>query len=251
MKTSSISSLLWALLTAISPICQATTLWRGDFETNDFSQWDYQLHPQGFSITHDCVNSGHSAGLIRLTGDSEFLWKGRQDLNRSELQFKPPTGTTIEGKDTFFRFSFYLPQTLSSHAHALGYWESHGDFQQMMRFNITGTTLSFQETAATTPFWEVPTGASAEHWHQIEMHIHWSIDTAKGFVQTWVDGTDMGSNHFSTLNKPQATMFTQLGLLRAQENSIEAIIIDDAVATDNLAELQKYRALPLLKTCNP
>ncbi len=242
MKTRSIHHLIViALLCTATPLCHSTILWRGDFETLDFSQWDYLLHPVGITITQDCVSQGKAAARFTLNGDAQFLWQGRKDLNRSELQYKPPLGATFEGKDTFFRFSFYLESPLSQNEHAIGYWESHGNFQQIMRFNITGSALSFQETASASPFWIHTTGASTGRWHQVLMHIHWSTEADKGFVQTWVDGVDMKQNYFKTLNDAQASMFTQLGILRHREHSTEKILIDDAMATDNLVELMQHQ----------
>jgi len=252
MNTSQCYNLLIILIAVIGSYAHhsdGAVLWRGDFETEDFSQWDYLLHPAGFSITRDCVREGKAAARITINGKESFLWQGRKELNRSELQYKPTQGATIEGKDTFFRFSFYLKSPFSEREHALGYWESHGNFQQMMRFNITGTALSFQETATNNPFWRLPNGAAPRRWHQLLMHIHWSTDAHKGFVQTWVDGTDMGKNNFKTLNSPNAAMFTQIGILRHQEDSIEEIFIDDVMATDSLAELQQHTLQPSTQQC--
>jgi hypothetical protein len=215
----------------------AKTLWRADFETGDLLQWQHLINPAALSVTRDCVLAGNYAGKVTLSGDESLLWKGREDLNRSEFHYTPEASSTDEGKDTFFGFNFYLPQPLSNARHELGYWESDKTWQQMMRFAITGTEFSFQETAQPVPFWALKQGATPKRWHSVAMHIHWSINPQWGYAQVWFDGKDRGKQPFKTLYQADALMFTQIGILRHRENNVESILIDNARATDNLEEL--------------
>jgi ribose 5-phosphate isomerase A len=64
-------------------------LWRGDFETGDFSQWTYLLNPQGLSIEKACVYDGEYAGRITINGNDDMLWQGNRYLNRSEFSYQP------------------------------------------------------------------------------------------------------------------------------------------------------------------
>jgi len=228
----------------------ASILWQGDFETGDISQWNTPINPAGLSVTSECVFDGKQAGKVRLTGDDSFLWKGNKQLNRSEFHHRGTAGMTHEGKDTFFAFSFYLPKKLSEHKHELGYWESDKSWQQMLRFNITGSELSFQETAAKEVLWTLPEGAAAGQWHRVALHIRWSTDPKLGSAEVWVNGKHMGKNHFKNLPARDALMFTQIGILRTQEKSIEEILIDGAVETDNLTELLERDKHLVGKTCS-
>ncbi|HSC68051.1 MAG TPA: heparin lyase I family protein, partial [Cellvibrio sp.] len=163
----------FTLVTAlvISSHTQASILWQGNFETGDIQQWDTPINPAGLSVTSACVFDGKYAGKVRLTGDESFLWNGNKQLNRSEFHHRRTAGETYEGKDTFFAFSFYLPKQLSEHKHELGYWESDKSWQQMLRFNISGSELSFQETAAKEVLWKLPKGAAPGQWHRVALHI--------------------------------------------------------------------------------
>lgn len=220
----------------------ATILWRGDFETGDMSQWKTPINPEGLSVTDRCSFDGRYAGAVRLTGEDSFLWQGNKSLNRSEFHHRRQPGDTHENKETFFAFSFYLPKPFSERKHELGYWESDKSWQQMFRFNITGTELSFQQSAAPEVFWKLPKGAAPVQWHRLALHILWSTDPQRGAVEVWVNGEHMGKHHFKTLPTAEALMFTQIGILRAQEDSIEEILIDGAIETDNLTELlERYR----------
>jgi len=234
---------------AASLNANASILWQGDFETGDITQWGTPINPAGLSVTSECVFDGKQAGKVRLTGDESFLWKGNKQLNRSEFHHRGTAGMTHEGKDTFFAFSFYLTKKLSEHKHELGYWESDKSWQQMLRFNITGSELSFQETAAKEVLWKLPLGAAPGQWHRVALHIHWSIDPQLGSAEVWVDGKHMGKNQFKNLPLKDALMFTQIGILRTQEDSVEEILIDGAIETDNLTELLERDKHLIGKTC--
>jgi hypothetical protein len=245
-------ALLGALLASAST--HSKTLWQGDFETGDMSQWSTPINPAGHSVISDCVFDGKYAGKITLTGDESFLWHGNKDLNRSEFHHRYTVGennegSTQEGSDTFFAFSFYLPKELSKHKHELGYWESDKSWQQMFRFNIHGSELSFQETAAKNVLWKLPKGAAPGQWHRVALHIHWSTNPKLGSTEIWVNGKHMGKNNFQTLPVKDALMFTQIGILRSQENSTEEILIDGALQTDNLTELLERNRYLIGKTC--
>lgn len=229
----------------------ASILWQGNFETNDLSQWHTVINPTGLSVISECAFDGRYAGKVRLTGDESFIWKGNKFLNRSEFHHRRAAGNTYEGKDTFFAFGFYLPKQMTQHKHELGYWESDKSWQQMLRFNIAGTELSFQETAAKEALWKLPKGAVPGQWHRIAMHIHWSADPAIGSAEVWVNGQHMGKHHFKNLPSQDALMFTQIGILRTQEDTIEEIFIDGAMETDNLTELLERDKHLVGKTCNP
>lgn len=243
-----------ALLTLVGTIilsahAKSAILWQGNFETGDISQWDTPINVAGLSVTEQCVFDGKHAGKVRLTGDESFLWKGNKQLNRSEFHHRRAAGETYEGKDTFFAFSFYLPEELSEHKHELGYWESDKTWQQMLRFNISGSELSFQETAAKEVLWKLPEGAAPGQWHRVALHIHWSTDAKLGSTEAWVDGKHMGKHHFKNLPAKDALMFTQIGILRTQEPTVEEILVDGAIETDNLTELLERDRHLIGKTC--
>jgi hypothetical protein len=237
-------------LFSLSHASSASILWQGDFETGDISQWNTPINPAGLSVTSECVFDGKHAGKVRLTGDDAFLWKGNKFLNRSEFHHRRAAGNTHEGKETFFAFSFYLPKKLSEHKHELGYWESDKSWQQMLRFNIAGSELSFQETAAKEVLWKLPEGAAPGQWHRVAMHIRWSTDPKLGSAEVWVNGKHMGKHYFKNLPTKDALMFTQIGILRTQESTIEEIIIDGALETDNLTELLERDKDRVGKTCS-
>lgn len=234
----------------ITNLVQAKVLWKADFESGSTLEWHWIANPDAISVTQECQFDGSYAGKITLTGESKYLWNGRPDLNRSEFHYSPEKGSTHEGKESFYAFSFYLPEIFSMQGrHELGYWESDKTWQQIMRFNIKGKDISFKETKQKNAFWTKKGGAKPKQWHKVAMHIFWSTDPEKGFTETWVDGENMGKYFFQTLNKSDADMFNQLGILRDQQDKIETIYIDKVFATDNLTELLETDAHLIGKPC--
>ncbi|HEY7885922.1 MAG TPA: polysaccharide lyase [Cellvibrionaceae bacterium] len=214
-------------LVLLSPAVLAQPLlWQGDMETGDLSQWSYIANPKGVSLVQDCVYQGNYAARIAIDGDEKFLWNGREDLNRSELNYRPEN--TMEGDNTYFGWSFYLPAILADARHELGYWETQNSWKQHMRFNIEGDVFSFQLSDAPERFWEVPGFATAGVWRDVAMHIHWSSDPEKGFMEVWLDGKSMGKTAMATRYNDTDAMFTQMGILRDRREEQEVIYIDNA-----------------------
>lgn len=241
---------LCAAIFLLATTAEAKTLWQADFETGDTKQWHYIVNPEATSASKECSFDGKYSGKISLTGEDKFLWKGRADLNRSEFHFTPEKKSTHEGKETFYGFSFYLPEAFSNEGrHELGYWESDKDWQQIMRFNIEGEDFSFKETSRDSAFWTQKNGAKAKQWHKVAMHIFWSTDPEQGFAEVWLDGKAMGKHHFQTLPNKKADMFNQVGILRNQQQKTEVIYVDKAFVTDNLTELLETDASLIGKKC--
>lgn len=226
-----LSALLIALATAgalAQPQDQNDAIiWRGDFATGDLSQWHNLLHPQGLSVQSDCVYRGEWAGRATITGDDEFLWNQRSDLNRTEFKYQPPAEHTAAGTDLYFGWSFFLPDALTESRHETGYWESDQSWQQILRFNMVGTAFSFQASRADQPVWEKSDFASPGVWRDVAMHIHWSTDPERGFAEVWLDGESQGRHRMQTLANDADPMFVQLGLLRNQQAAVETIFIDN------------------------
>jgi len=238
------------LILAAATNIQAKTLWNADFETGDITQWHSIINPEAANASQECTFDGEFSGKITLSGEAKYLWNDRADLNRSEFHYTPEKGSTYEGKETFYGFSFYLPEAFTLIGrHELGYWESDQSWQQLMRFDIQGEDFSFKETAQDTAFWIEKNGAKAKQWHKVAMHILWSTDAKKGFAQVWLDGKNMEAHYFQTLPSPKGEMFNQVGILRNQQDKTEIIYIDKVFATDNLTELLETNANLIGKKC--
>ena len=222
-------------LLLLAASAQAELLWQADFETGDLSQWPYITNPAGASVTSACAYDGQYAGQIAITGDDKYLWHGNEALNRSEFNYQP--AATGEGDTTHIGWSFYLPEPLLAVKHEIGYWESGNSWQQKMRFNLFGETLSFTRSDADEPYWSKPGFASAEVWHDVAMTVHWSTDPAQGYVDIWLDGKPMGRTQLQTRANNTDPMFTQIGLLRHRVAQREVILLDNVRVADTIEDV--------------
>jgi hypothetical protein len=226
---------------------RAKPLWQANFETGDLSQWSYVTNPVGASVVSRCRYQGKYAGQIAITGAEQYLWQGNDALNRSEFSYRP--AATHEGATTHLGWSFYLPETLLPIKHEIGYWESDNSWQQQMRFNLIGDTLSFTRSDASEPYWSQPGFASPGVWHDVAMSVHWSSDPAQGYAEVWLDGAPMGRHHLATRPNDTDAMFTQIGLLRSRVDAREVILIDNVRAADTIAEVLAAFDATTPKTC--
>jgi MYXO-CTERM domain-containing protein len=224
-----ISVLFGAML--VSSAASADILWKGDFETNDLSQWGSPLNLKTGQRTNITVvgtpvlQGQHAAQLIVHPDD---LWPNGH--NRVELhQDGKRTG---EGETTFFSWYFQLPVNVTVHED-IGYWETNGpDYQQTMAFFVDpqngGTQIGFRTNRPSgKTHWTAP--LSVGQWHQLAMEIFWSQTAANGKVSVWLDGAPV-VDHVTAQTKPNAaSVFTQVGFHRNSTNaSVDTIFIDDA-----------------------
>lgn len=212
-------------------------IWQGDFESADLASWSFLLHPEAIAVTKECAYDGSNSAKITLSGDDALLWHGNPALNRAELSYTPKQGSTFEGKTTWFGFSLMVKESLLPIAHEIGYWESSNDWQQRFRFSIVGEDLVFQKSDHPLPFFVEPGFVKAGQWRDLALEIHWSTDDQQGRVRVWLDGKKRGEYRFATLHQPDAAMFTQMGLLRAKQTTVETLYIDNAREARSLSGL--------------
>jgi hypothetical protein len=231
--------LLLACVLASARPAHAQVLWRGDFETNDLSQWNTTLNlttgqRTNISVVSSPVFAGQYAGELVIHPDD--LWPNAH--NRVELHYDAQR--TGEGETTFFSWYFLLPQDVQVHDD-IGYWESAQSYQQTMAFYVdptaAGMDLSFRTNrpSGTRHF----TGAlTAGVWHQLAMQILWSTDASIGRVSVWLDGASIVDGVAAQTKPDVNDVFVQVGFHRNQtETPVETIYIDNAVEGTTLGDV--------------
>jgi hypothetical protein len=234
-----------AAIIAYSLPVSAEVYWRGDFETGDLTQWSDLLNPAGVSLSSEHDAEGHYSAHVTIEGKPQYLWKNNPALNRVELQYRPEPQHIAEGSDLYFGWSFMLPALFARSRHEFGYWESAPAFRQIMRFNLSGETISFQMTAMQKPLWKSDAGIKANRWYDIAMHVHWSTDSAKGYVSVWFDGNAVVTRApAQTLVPGSDRVFIQLGILRDVTDTVEEIYIDNALAASSIEDILSAQRNP-------
>lgn len=229
---------IFVAVVTTSAAAAADVAWVGDFEDGTVDQWDGALNAQNISVVTDPAAQGSYAAQITLTNDA--VWPN--GLKRVELHHGPDPARTAEGAQTFFAWSFYLPETLPTDPSAqIGYWESDQSYQQMMAFQVEGERITFATRRPQNQIhWDQDGAVTSGAWHRIAMRIFWSKDEAQGQVDVWFDGAQVVTGAQAQTLADDNPHFTQVGLLRGQVEFADSpvILIDDAVEGDTLEDVR-------------
>ncbi|WP_437929498.1 polysaccharide lyase [Sorangium sp. So ce291] len=216
----------------------AAPVWTGDFETGDLSQWNTSLNGEHITVVTSPVLQGTRAGQIQLTNGA--TWPN--GIKRVELNHKPAAGRTAEGAQTYFAWSFYLPEALAADPPTqIGYWESDATYNQMMSFEVVGQRISFATRKPDNKVhWEADGAVTPGVWHRIALHVRWSTNPSQGSVDVWFDGEQVVTAGQAQTLADNNAHFTQLGLLRnpAEFTDSPIIVLDDAVEGDTLEDVR-------------
>jgi len=210
----------------------AEVIWRGDFETGNTNQWKGAPKSAAVKVVTDPVRAGKYA--LRIDGTNAAR-KGK--LDRIELQHQPAPPGTAEGTERYFGWSIYLPKQLTDSHHALGYFETRNSWTQLLAFEGKGADLLFTTRVPYKQHWSGKGKLTPGQWHDFALHVLWSRDPQKGFVEVWFDGDKVVPlTHTATLRDENVAFF-QVGLLRETSDVPETIIIDHVTEATTLAEV--------------
>jgi len=217
------ASILAAFVFLSATTVSAEVIWRGDFETGDTKQWK-GAPKDGVTVVTDPVREGKYA--LRIDGTNAAK-KGK--LDRIEFQHQPKPPGTAEGTERYFGWSVYLPKKLTDSTHSLGYFETRNTWSQLMAFEVTGEDILFSTRVPYARQWSGKGKMTAGKWHDFAVHVLWSRDPKKGFVEVWFDGEKVVPlTRTSTLRDGNVAFF-QIGLFRETSDLPETIIIDHVI----------------------
>ncbi len=237
MRQAVTSGVLAACVLVAAP-SMAEVVWVGDFEAGNLDEWSFILNGENISVVGDPISSGSQAARIQLTNDAEWP----NGLKRVELNHRPEDARTAEGAQTYFAWSFYLPETLPSDpSQQIAYWESDQSYQQMMAFQVEGERIRFDTRQPQNQnHWDEDGVVTAGQWHRIAMRVFWSKDAAQGEVDVWFDGVQVVTGAQAKTLADDNAHFTQVGLLRGaiEFQDSPVIVVDDAVEGDTLEDVR-------------
>ena len=231
------------LLVAILSCSAATTaraevIWRGDFETGDAKQWN-GAPKAGIAIVKEPVREGKFA--LRIDGTNAAR---RGKVDRIELQHQPKPPGTAEGTERYFGWSVYVPKKLSDASHSLGYFETRNSWRQLMAFEVKGEDVLFTTRVPYARHWSGKGKLTAGKWHDFIVHVLWSRDPKKGFVEVWFDGEKVVPLVKTATLLDDNPAFFQIGLFRETSELPETIVIDRAIEATELKDVLPGESLP-------
>ena len=209
------------LLTGAAP---AEVLWRGDFETGNLEQWKGAPKSDAVKVVQDIVREGKHA--VRIDGSNAAK---RGTLDRIEFQHQPAPPGTAEGTERWFGWSIYLPKKLTDGFHTVGYFETRNSWSQLMSFEAQGEDLKFSTRVPYKLHWTGKGKLTPGRWHDFAVHVLWSRDPAKGFIEVWFDGENIVPLAKTATLKDENVCFLQVGFARETSDVPETIYLDHIV----------------------
>lgn len=224
--------LLFLCALPLGAAAPSKVIWRGDFETGTLEQWRGAVKLDGARIVKDPVRAGQYA--LRIDGSNAAR---RGKLDRIELQHQPEPPGTAEGTERYFGWSVYLPKRLTDGYHVLGYFETRNSWSQLMAFEAAGQDLKFSTRVPYSLRWTGAGKLTPGRWHDFVVHVLWSRDPAKGFVEVWFDGELVVPLARTATLKDENPAFFQIGFARETSDVPESIVIDHVVEGTSLADV--------------
>jgi len=221
--------LLVGLLVVAAP---AEVVWRGDFETGTLEQWKGAPKSDSVKIVQAPVREGKYA--CRIDG-SNAAKKGA--LDRIEFQHQPEPPGTAEGTERYFGWSVYLPKKFTDTHHNVGYFETRNSWSQLMSFEAKGEDLKFSTRVPYKLHWTGNGKLTPGRWHDFVVHVLWSRDPAKGYVEVWFDGEKVVPLAKTATLRDENVAFFQIGFIRETSDVAESIVIDHVVEATTLKDV--------------
>ncbi len=210
----------------------AEVIWRGDFETGNTEQWRGAPKGDAIKVVTEPVRECKYA--LRIDGTNAAR-RGMRD--RIEFQHQPASPGTEEGTERYFGWSVYLPQKFTEHSHNVGYFEARNAWRQVMAFEVKGEDLLFTTRVPYARRWSGPGKLTPGRWHDFALHVLWSRDPAKGFVELWYDGEQVVPKAMTATLLDENPCFFQLGIMRESIDVPESIVIDHVIEATTLKEV--------------
>jgi hypothetical protein len=210
----------------------AEVIWRGDFETGNMEQWRGAPKSDSVKVVTEPVREGKYA--LRIDGTNAAQRGGR---DRIELQHQPVPPGTAEGTERYFGWSVFVPKKLTEDSHAVGYFETRNSWRQLMSFEVHGEDILYTTRVPYARHWNGKGKFTAGRWHDFAVHVLWSRDKAKGFVEVWFDGEQVVPRAMTATLLDENVAFFQVGLMRATIDVPETIIIDHVIEATTLEEV--------------
>jgi hypothetical protein len=210
----------------------AEVIWRGDFETGTTAQWPGAAKSDSVKVVEEPVREGKYA--LRIDGTNAAK-KGK--LDRIEFQHQPKPPGTAEGTERYFGWSVYVPKKLTDDFHSVGYFETRKSWRQLMSFEVKGEDILYSTRVPYARRWAGKGKLTPGRWHDFAVHVLWSRDPAKGFVEVWFDGEQVVPRTMTATLLDENEAFFQVGLMRDTIDVPETILIDHVIEATTLEEV--------------
>ena len=179
---------LFALLALVPALAGASTLWKGDFSSGDFSQWTdrEEVSSDRLQLVSNATTQGRYALQAKvIQGDNPINASG----NRNELEYM---SNDAEGSEFFYSWSTLFPEDYAS----VRTWQVFTQWHQAgccgsppIAFYTNGEEVRVDLGGGVSgglTVWRVPLVRGV--WHTFVLHVRWSEDPSRGWIEIYYDG---------------------------------------------------------------
>jgi hypothetical protein len=106
-----------------------------------------------------------------------------------------------------------------------------------MSFEVHGQDIIYSTRVPYALRWTGTGKLTPGHWHDFALHVLWSHDPAKGFVEVWFDGQQVVPRAMTATLDDDNPAFFQIGLFRETSDVPETIILDNVIEATTLEEV--------------
>jgi hypothetical protein len=225
------------LSTVGAKVASASVIWRSSYDNGDLSAWSKieAVKPDRLTVVND--PQGGKARVLQvkvIQGDDPINASG----NRNEVVY---TGDNIqEGDERFYEWSTLWPKS----------YQSADAWQLFTQWHHTGTSGSppvelyaigdqIYLRCSGEVVWSAPLDKG--RWHRFMIHIKWSKDKSKGFVELFQDGKMTLPKTYAKTLFPGQGAYLKQGLYRKETVKQEQTIYHSGltVAT-SMSDLGSY-----------
>ncbi|HZR10265.1 MAG TPA: polysaccharide lyase [Myxococcales bacterium] len=228
-----------ALLVCLSTAASASVLWRGDYETGDFSQW---TSIDGLSSRLSIVQSPVRQGKYALRAE---LHQGdiASSGTRNELVLSASAFNEVEGNDRWYAWSTMFPTDFP----APNTWQVFTQWHHSgccgsppVEFDVLGETIQLAHDGGTI-LWSTPLVRGV--WHDFAVHVYWS--STNGYVELYYDGTKVLDRTSVQTLYPGTYAYMKQGLYRdASITPIGVVYHDGMTMGTTLADVAPQLVAP-------
>lgn len=209
----------------VPALASASTLWKGDFETGNTSQWSRQqsVSSDRLQVVTDVVREGRYALKATVKkGDDPINASG----NRNELLY---LSRETPGTEYFYKWSTLFPQNYPSAPkwQVFAQWHQDGCCgSPPLEFYVVGEEMRMRVGGASGKvLWKAPLVRGK--WHDFVMRVKWSSDAKVGFVELYKDGKLTVPKTMAATQYGKEKNYLKLGLYRDESISPTASVYHD------------------------
>ena len=206
---------------------RASVVWRGDFETDDVSQWSkIDGLASRLTVVQSPVRQGSYALRVELrSGDVS------NNGTRNELVRDVPE---TEGMDRYYAWStmFDASYPIANTWQVFTQWHHSGCCgSPPLEFDVDGETLSLARNppsnSGTVAIWSTPLVRGV--WHDFVLHAIWSSDPDLGFIELWYDGQKVIAGKAVQTLFPGMVNYLKQGLYRDASITPVGVVYHDGM----------------------